>query len=67
MGNIMDNDTRPIKSWRSALDQGILSKEQIALLEDMVQKGESNSVQHAADMLDWQDAIINKPEHMYGF
>jgi hypothetical protein len=58
---------QPIKSWRSALDQKILSKEQLALLEDMVQKGESDTLEHAADMLDWQDAIINKPVHMYGF
>jgi len=56
-----------IKSWRVALDQGILSKEQLAVLEEMVQKGEAQDLAGAASMLDWQDAIINKPEHMYGF
>ena len=57
----------PINSWRQALDQGILSTEQLATLEDMVRQGEADTIQHAADRLDWQDAIINKPEHMYGF
>ena len=62
-----DQEQAPIRSWRQALDQGILSKEQLATLEDMVKQGEADSIHHAADMLDWQDAIINKPEHMYGF
>ena len=28
---------------------------------------EAENIDAAASMLDWQDAIINKPEHMYGF
>ena len=62
-----DQDQTPIKSWRQALDQGILSKEQRATLEDMIQQGQAENLEAAASMLDWQDAIINKPEHMYGF
>jgi hypothetical protein len=62
-----DQDTRPIQSWHSALEQGILSKEQLAVLENMVKEGEAETVQAAASMLDWQDTIINKPEHLYGF
>ncbi|HET9217270.1 MAG TPA: hypothetical protein VFR18_09845 [Terriglobia bacterium] len=56
-----------IPSWRQALDQGTLTREQIAVLEDMVKEGQAENLQAAASMLDWQDAIINKPEHMYGF
>jgi hypothetical protein len=33
----------------------------------MVEQGQAVDRQAAASMLDWQDAIINKPEHMYGF
>jgi hypothetical protein len=60
-------DERPIQSWHQALEQGILTKEQLAVLEEMVKQGEAETVDAAASMLDWQDAIINKPEHMYGF
>jgi hypothetical protein len=54
-------------SWRQALDNGTLSPEQISLLDDMILEGQAGSREAAASMLDWQDAIINKPEHMYGF
>lgn len=64
----MENADQPtIKSWHQALEQGILTKEQLAVLEDMVKQGEAATIDAAASMLDWQDAIINKPEHMYGF
>ena len=55
------------KSWRQALEQGLLTPEQKASLEDMVAQGSAENLESAASMLDWQDAIINKPEHMYGF
>jgi hypothetical protein len=61
------SDKGKFKSWRQALDQGLLTPDQIAVLEDMVKEGQAENLQAAASMLDWQDAIINKPEHMYGF
>ena len=54
-------------SWRQALDDGQLTPEQLAVLDEMVQEGHAADRQAAASMLDWQDGIINKPEHMYGF
>jgi hypothetical protein len=65
----MDNpqDQGKITSWRQALDNGVLTSQQIAVLEEMVKEGQAESIEAAASMLDWQDAIINKPEHMYGF
>jgi hypothetical protein len=54
-------------SWRQALDNGLLTPEQLAVLDEMVQHGQAENRQAAASMLDWQDGIINKPEHMYGF
>jgi len=56
-----------ITSWRQALEQGTLTTGQIAVLDEMVKEGQAESRESAASMLDWQDAIINKPEHMYGF
>ena len=60
-------DKGKITSWRQALDQGTLTSEQIAVLDEMVQEAQAENREAAASMLDWQDAIINKPEHMYGF
>lgn len=60
-------DKGRITSWRQALDQGILTREQIDVLDEMIKEGQAETREAAASMLDWQDAIINKPEHMYGF
>jgi hypothetical protein len=60
-------DKGKFTSWRQALDHGTLTSQQIAVLEEMVKEGQAESIEGAASMLDWQDAIINKPEHMYGF
>ena len=65
MENAPDRDK--FKSWRQALDHGLLTAEQITLLDGMINEGQAETREAAADMLDWQDAIINKPEHMYGF
>ena len=62
-----DESRGNIKSWRQALDSGELAAEQKAVLEDMVSQGQAETLEAAASLLDWQDAIINKPEHMYGF
>ena len=60
-------DKGKITSWRQALDNGTLTTAQVAVLEEMVKEGQAESIEAAASMLDWQDTIINKPEHMYGF
>ena len=65
MENAPDRDK--FKSWRQALDHGLLETQQIALLDEIIKEGQAENREAAADMLDWQDAIINKPEHMYGF
>lgn len=61
------SDKGRITSWRVALDQEMLTSQQIAVLDEMVKEGQADSRESAASMLDWQDSIINKPEHMYGF
>jgi len=54
-------------SWQRGLAEGTLTPEQMATLKDMVDSGKVESIETAAKMLDWQDNIIDPPEHMYGF
>ena len=55
------------KSWRLALADNLLTEDQLAVLEKMVEDGEADSIEAAAARLDWQDTVINPDEHMYGF
>jgi hypothetical protein len=55
------------RGWQRALSENALTSEQLKVLERMVADGEASSIETAASMLDWQDSIINKDEHMYGF
>ena len=61
------SDDYQFKSWRLALADNRLTRDQIAVLEKMVEDGEADSVEAAAAKLDWQDTVINPDEHMYGF
>jgi hypothetical protein len=54
-------------SWQRGLAEGTLTPEQMAILKEMVDSGQVESVETAAQMLDWQDSVIDPPEHMYGF
>jgi hypothetical protein len=40
---------------------------QIATLDSMVDSGEAESREQAAERRDWQETIIDPEEHMYGF
>ena len=55
------------KSWRQALEQNRLTRDQLAVLEKMVEDGEADTIEAAAARLDWQDTVIMPDEHMYGF
>ena len=55
------------QSWRQALEQNRLSRDQLAVLEKMVEDGEARTIEAAAARLDWQDTVISPDEHMYGF
>ena len=54
-------------SWQRGLAEGTLTREQMETLKDMVDSGQVESIETAAKMLDWQDSVIDPPEHMYGF
>jgi len=59
-------DKREFGSWRQALARGELDPAQMAVLEDMVRKGTARDVEAAAEMLDWQDTVVDPDGHMYG-
>ena len=60
-------EKREFDSWHRALRENKLRPEQVALLQDMVEEGQADSLEAAAQLLDWQDAVIDPDEHMYGF
>ena len=62
----MANESQ-FNSWRQALAENRLTRDQLAVLEKMVEDSEADTVEAAAARLDWQDTVINPDEHMYGF
>jgi hypothetical protein len=54
-------------NWQRGLAEGTLTPEQMGTLKEMVDSGQVESIETAAKMLDWQDSVIDPPEHMYGF
>ena len=61
------SDEYQFRSWRQALGENRLTRDQLAVLEKMVEDGEAGNIEAAAARLDWQDTVINPEEHMYGF
>lgn len=59
-------EDREFESWVTALRAGILTEEQIAVLQGMVDDGEAESLEGAAKRLDWQETVIDPTDHMYG-
>ena len=53
-------------SWDRALRENKLKPEQLAVLQDMVHDCQVESLERAARLLDWQDAVLNPDEHLYG-
>ena len=60
-------DKREFGSWRQALANDALSTEQLGTLKEMTETGQADSLEAAADLLDWQDNVVDPDEHMYGF
>jgi hypothetical protein len=61
------HDEREFNSWLQALQEQKLSPEQIAVLQQMVDQGEAETLDRAAYLLDWQESVIDPVEHLYGF
>lgn len=61
------HEQREFTSWVQALQAEQLTVEQLAVLQTMVNDGEAESLTQAAQLLDWQESVIDHDEHMYGF
>lgn len=61
------HDEREFNSWLQSLQAQTLSPEQIAVLQQMVDQGEAETLDRAAYLLDWQESVIDPVEHLYGF
>ena len=61
------HEKKEFESWLRALSQHQLEPEQVAVLQQMVDEGEAESLEKAAQLLDWQETVIDPDEHMYGF
>ncbi|MEZ4736161.1 MAG: hypothetical protein R3E79_54430 [Caldilineaceae bacterium] len=59
-------EQREFESWLQALQQQQLQPEQLAVLQQMVDQGKAETLEGAAQLLDWQDSVIDPIEHMYG-
>jgi hypothetical protein len=59
-------DKSEFESWHQALKEKKLNPEQLAVLQNMVDDGLAETLERAAQLLDWQETVIDPLEHMYG-
>ena len=60
------HEKKEFESWYRALMTDALTPEQLAVLQNMVDEGQVENLARAAQLLDWQDTVIDPDEHMYG-
>ena len=60
-------EKREFESWYQALQKDLLEPDQIAVLQKMVDDEEAETLVAAAQLLDWQETVIDPDEHLYGF
>jgi len=60
------HEKKEFESWYHALISDVLTPKQLAVLQTMVDEGQVDNLERAAQLLDWQDTVINPDEHMYG-
>jgi len=54
------------ESWQQALQENKLKPAQVAVLQSMVDQGQAEDLLKAAQLLDWQETVIDPLEHLYG-
>lgn len=59
-------EQKEFDSWHRALNENKLEPDQVAVLQRMVDEGQAESLERAAQLLDWQETVIDPIEHMYG-
>lgn len=65
-GMTTPGENKEFESWHRALAENELKPKQLAVLQEMVDSGQAESLEAAAKFLDWQDSVIDPDEHMYG-
>lgn len=60
------NEKKEFDSWHKALQENKLKPDQLAVLQKMIEEGEAETLEKAAQLLDWQETVIDPDEHMYG-
>jgi hypothetical protein len=61
------NEKKEFESWYQALQARQLTPEQVTVLQAIVDEGQADTLARAAQLLDWQDSVIDPVEHLYGF
>lgn len=59
-------EEREFDSWLQALYEQKLQPEQLAVLQQMIEQGQAETLERAAQLLDWQESVLDPIEHMYG-
>ncbi len=60
------HEQKEFESWYRALLAKALTPKQLMVLKNMIAEGQANSLAGAAQLLDWQETVIDPDEHMYG-
>jgi len=60
------NEKKEFDSWHKALQENKLKPDQLAVLQKMIDDGEAETLEKAAQLLDWQETVIDPDEHLYG-
>ena len=60
------HEKKEFESWHRALVAGVLTPEQVTVLQEIVDEGQAGDLEGAAQLLDWQETVIDPDEHMYG-
>ena len=61
------DEKKAFESWQQAFAENKLTPPQRAVLQEMVDTGRAETLEAAAQFLDWQESVIDPDEHMYGF
>lgn len=61
------HEEHEFSSWQQALEAEALTPEQLAVLQEMIDDGEADTLERAAQLLDWQQSVLDANERMYGF
>lgn len=60
------HEKKEFTSWHCALLADKLTPQQLTVLQTMVDEGQVENLERAAQLLDWQESVIDPDEHMYG-